>query len=143
MQDDFESPLAAAWAMIKAIPAYYHDPEEGPEHLILMNDVWAWATSCSIDVTDDNAIRIAQLYNEYGFCGLLYYQGVELDRLGAPNAPETRYAEFEDIQRFVEFVVAEERIKKEVPDYNKRAYAKRQYVIGTPKPKRKKIFGIF
>ena len=38
-------------------------------------------------------------------------------------------SEFEDINRFVEFVRNEEAIKEEVSDSNKRAYLKRSYTL--------------
>lgn len=39
-------------------------------------------------------------------------------------------SEFHDNNRAIDFVRNEERIRKEVPDYNKRAYYKTKYVLG-------------
>jgi len=108
-----------AWALIKAMPNYLEPSEEGNGHFINMNDVWGWACADGIEVTDENVERIAELYDQYGFGGLLYFQ-----------AGETESSEFHDNNRFLEFVRNEERIRKEVPDSNKRAYHKESYTIG-------------
>ena len=112
--------LTDAWKLVKAIPSYYHDPEESPRHFLSMGDVWAWACADCIVVTDENVERIARLYDHYGFAGLLYYC-VEAEGYTA--------SEFTDNNRMIQFVANEERIRKEVPDYNKRAYSKQSYTI--------------
>jgi len=111
-----------AWALMKCCPDYWHFPEDTPEHWINMNDVWCWACSDGLELTDENVVEVATLYNLYGFCGLLYYQAKTegIDR-----------SEFEDNTRFLEFVRAEEAIRAEVPDSNKRAYHKASYTLGS------------
>lgn len=119
---DDSDPLEEAWALMKACPHYYHDPEERPDyHSIMMNDVWGWASAGGYEVTDKNVRRVAQLYDRYGFAGLVYYQ-TEAD-------PRYKASEFTDNNRFLQFVQNEERIRKEVPDYNKRGYHKAAYQI--------------
>lgn len=109
-----------AWAFIKASPDYL-EPDEDGKHFINMNDAWGWACADGIEVTDENVERIAELYSRYGFGGLLYFQSDERGR-----------SEFHDNNRFLDFVRNEERILKEIPDSNKRAYHKKIYTIGEP-----------
>ena len=118
--------LEEAWAIVKAMPKYFHEPDEGPGHLIIMNDVWGWACADGLEVNDANVQRIAELFCRYGFGGLLYYQGVEVE--GGSRS------EFADNNRMLDFVTNEERIRKEVPESNKRAYFKTSYVVGEAKP---------
>jgi len=108
-----------SWALIKAMPDYYSDPKESDKHMIIMSDVWGWACADGIEVTDNNVERIAELYNRYGFGGLLYFQ-----------SDERGWSEFHDNNRFLEFVKYEEKIREEIPDSNKRAYHKETYTIG-------------
>lgn len=110
-----------SWALIKACPLYYErDPEENQEgrHFILMNDVWGWAWADEFEINDENICEVAKLYDSYGFCGLLYYQ-----------SKERKSSEFTDNNRIIQFVQNEERIKKEEPNHNKRAYYKASYII--------------
>lgn len=120
-----------AWALVKANPCYYHDAEESPKHGMIMNDVWGWACADGFDVSDENIVRVAELLFRYGFCGLLYYQAIELNQYFR--------SEFTDNNRSLQFVIQEEAIRKEVPDSNKRAYAKRSYVVDgeIPRPEPK------
>ena len=112
--------LAEAWKLIEACPNYYHDEEEGPQKYINMNDVWGWAYSVAIVLTDENVVRIAELYDNYGFAGLLYFQ---------VESGEFFHSEFEDNNRRIQFVANEERILKEQPSSNNRAYYKTSYQI--------------
>lgn len=121
-EDDDAAGRAEAWALMKACPSYYHDAEERPHyHSIMMSDVWGWACADGFTLTDANIERVAELYNRYGFPGLLYYQ-TEAD-------PRYKSSEFTDNNRFLQFVQNEERIRKEQPDYNKRGYYKAAYAI--------------
>jgi hypothetical protein len=100
----------------------YSDPEDDtPEQTINLNDTWAWAYACCQEIKDDELIEVAELFRRYGYCGLLYW---------AANKQDIKRSEFEDITRFIDFVRNEEAIRKEVPDSNKRAYAKREYTLG-------------
>lgn len=120
MNEEIDDERAEAWKLLQACPDYYHDAEEGPSKLINMGDVWAWAYAGCIVLTDENVVRVAELYNRYGFPGLLYYQ-IEADGYTK--------SEFTDNNRMIQFVTNEERIRKECPDYNKRAYFKAEYKI--------------
>ena len=85
-----------------------------------MGDVWAWACADCIVLTDENVVRVAELYDRYGFPGFLFFK---------IEAEGYTKSEFTDNNRFIQFVQNEERIRKECPDYNKRAYFKTQYTI--------------
>ena len=109
-----------AWALLKACPLYRHDPEDSPHHYIIMSDVWAWALGDAIKLTDENVVRVAELYDRYGFCGLLYHE-IERGRYTC--------SEFTDYNRMIQFVENEERIRREVTDLNRRGYHKAEYTI--------------
>ena len=86
-----------------------------------MNDTWAWATGWGHYVPDHQLVELAKYFYHYGYCGVLYWFSEQNDQMRS---------EFEDINRFVDFVRNEERIRAEVPDYNKRAYTQREYTLG-------------
>jgi hypothetical protein len=99
----------------------YDDPKLG--QVLNMNDTWGWACADGEDVSDEELPRVAELFYRYGWCGLLYW---------VSERNEKKRSEFEDVNRFVAFVRAEESIRLEIPGSSKRAYAKREYVIGAP-----------
>lgn len=115
-----------AWALLKACPHYYHDAEESPKHWITMNDVWGWACADGFELTAANVDRVADLYDRYGFGGLL---------LAHKELEPGHYAsEFRDNNRFLQFAEREEQIRKRVPDSNRRAYHRAVYLVGLFKP---------
>ena len=85
-----------------------------------MNDVWCWACAEGEYVPDEELPVVADLFCNYGWCGILYW---------VSQRNNCMRSEFYDNNRFIEFVENEERIKKEVPDYNKRAYHQTSYTI--------------
>lgn len=91
------------------------------ERTLNMNDVWGWATSWCETIPEESLPEVGRLVRCYGYCGVLYWVSEQHDRMRS---------EFEDINRFVEFVRAEEGIRQEVIGSNTRAYAKRIYTIG-------------
>lgn len=98
----------------------YSGVKEG-KYYINMNDVWAWALSDGEYINNENEIKeIAKLFKDYGWCGILYWVSKKNNGMRS---------EFYDNNRMIEFVENEERIKKEVPDYNERAYHKTSYTI--------------
>lgn len=86
-----------------------------------MNDTWEWAVADGEYVPDEDLAEVGRLFFLYGHCGLLYW---------VSERNNQKRSEFEDINRFVNFVRAEEIIRKELPDSSKRAYAKREYALG-------------
>ena len=113
-----------ATALLKAAGLFYpDDPEDNPEgRLILnMNDVWGWATAWGEEVPKDKLTVVAGLFSEYGWPGVLYWVSEQHDGMRS---------EFHDNNRFIDFVRNEEKLRKEVPDSNKRAYTKLKYTLG-------------
>jgi len=86
-----------------------------------MNDTWAWACADGQYVPDEELPLLAELFWRYGHCGVLYWVSQRRGRVRS---------EFKDINRHIEFVTEEERIRQEEPDSSKRAYLQRSYVIG-------------
>lgn len=86
-----------------------------------LNDTFAWACSESEYVPDEELPRLAELFWRYGYCGVLYWVS---ERRGGYKS------EFHDINRFIQFVREEEKIRQEEPSSTERAYLKKQYTIG-------------
>lgn len=105
---------------------FYDDDitEESPElkQVINLNDTFYWACSDCQRVTDDELPRIAELFWRYGWCGVLYWVLVEKRK--------ENLVEFADVNRFIEFVAQEEKIRVDEPSQSRRAYMRRQYTIG-------------
>lgn len=98
---------------------YYADEDKPIE--LNMNDTWAWATAFGMPVSDEQVIEVASLFVNYGYCGILYWVSEQNDQMRS---------EFHDINRFVDFVRAEETLRKEMPQSTKRAYHKLKYTLG-------------
>lgn len=100
-------------------------PDDEIEHYdrcLNMNDVWAWGTSWIEEIPEDEVILVASLVQRYGACGAYYWLSVKHENLRS---------EFHDINRMVDFVRHEEAIRAEIPDSSQRAYAKRDYHLGS------------
>lgn len=101
----------------------YGKDEDSPngDQILNMNDVWGWATAWGEPILDEELEEVARLVQHYGYCGVLYWVSKKHDNMKS---------EFEDINRFVEFVRQEEAIIDELPNSSKRAYFKRSYTLG-------------
>lgn len=98
----------------------------GHQQVLNQNDTWGWAVAMGERVADDELIEVASLFWEYGQCGILYWVSKKNDGMRS---------EFFDINRKVEFVEHEERIKAEHPGSSARAYHQTEYTIkGDRKP---------
>lgn len=103
------------------------DPEDIElDRTINLNDTFAWALAYGLEVADEDMLEVYDLFINYGWCGI-YYWAAEKDGW--------KKSEFYDITRMIEFVRKEEKIKKEVPDSNKRAYFKAVYTLGAGESK--------
>ena len=100
------------------------DEADEVKQTINMNDTWGWAVSWGEHIPDEDLPEVARLAHYYGWCGILYWVSQKFNMR----------SEFHDNNRFIDFVANEERIKKEVPDHNKRAYSKQSYVINELAP---------
>lgn len=102
------------------------DDEDDEENEVLartinLNDTWAWAFADGEYVPDEEIPELARLFWHYGWCGVLYW---------ASKRNDWRRSEFEDVNRFIDFVRNEEAIREEVPGSSERAYLRRSYVLG-------------
>jgi len=95
--------------------------ENEGELSIWQNDVWAWALSFASRVTDEDLPEMARLFWWYGNAGLMYWVSEQHEQMRS---------EFHDNNRAIDFVRMEENLRKEVPDYNARAYKKVTYTLG-------------
>lgn len=102
---------------------FFGEDDEDPRmaQMLNMNDTWAWACADGEDVPDEELPRVAELFFQYGWCGILYWVSERNNHMRS---------EFEDINRFIAFVRAEEAIRQEIPSSSKRAYTKREYTVG-------------
>lgn len=107
------------------------DPEEYPTEAkrkaiaqtLNQNDTWRWALAFGQEVTDEQLPEVGRLFVAYGYCGVLYWVSEQnKDEAGRPLR-----SEFEDINRFVDFVRNEEWISNERKDC---AYYKFVYTLG-------------
>lgn len=89
--------------------------------LLNMNDTWAWAEAWNPAVPVGEIGEVARLFKLYGNAGLMYWHSCKENNMRS---------EFHDNNRAIDFVRREEEIRKEVSDYNKRAYHKVKYTIG-------------
>ena len=107
--------------LLSAAGVCYPEDEEMPGLHLNMNDTWGWALAWGEPVPDDKVVEVATLFSYYGTCGLLYWVSEQHNQMRS---------EFADINRFVDFVRNEERVRKETPDSSERAYRKITYKIG-------------
>lgn len=118
--------IEEARTLLKAANVFYDIDEEDDEEdqkfaqALNMNDVWGWAYDDCEFVKDEELPEVAELFRAYGWCGILYW--VSEKRKGLKS-------EFSDNNRFIQFVENEEKIKREMPDDDKRAYKKAKYLI--------------
>jgi len=98
---------------------YYDGPDEPIE--LNMNDTWGWAVAWGEFVPDEKILEVVSLFSRYGYCGLLYWVSEQNEQM---------QSEFEDVNRFVDFVRKEEELRKAEPDSSKRAYKKVSYTLG-------------
>ncbi len=115
--------------LLNKVELFFHaddgDDEESRQkraQTLNMNDVWGWACADGEYVPDDKLPELAALFYRYGWAGVLYWVS---EQNGGMRS------EFHDNNRFIEFVRREEQLRKEIPDSDKRAYAKIQYTLGS------------
>jgi hypothetical protein len=102
--------------------AYFPEDDKVLDQSLNLNDVFGWGGSDTEYVSDEELPRVAELFFRYGFPGIEYWVAEEKRGGLVP--------EFYDVQREIQFVKAEENIRKEIPQHSKRAYTKKQYTIG-------------
>ena len=115
--------IEQARTLLKAADVFFEiDDEKLPdgEQMLNMNDVWAWALAMGETVKDEELPELAELFWNYGYCGILYW---------VSQKNNCMRSEFYDNNRMIEFVEQEEKIKLDFPDHNARAYKKVTYKI--------------
>lgn len=115
--------IERARMLLTAAGVFYGTNKDDPEsaQTLNMNDTWCWASAWGEYVPDDELVTVAKLFQQYGWPGLLYWASERNDGMRS---------EFEDNNRFIDFVRQEETLRKDVPDSNKRAYKKIMYTLG-------------
>lgn len=109
-----------ALKLLNASQIFFDDEDIG-ECMINLNDVFGWACADTEKVEDEEIVEVAELFGKYGWCGILYW--VSKKRGG-------QRSEFLDNNRFIDFVSNEEKLIKQEPDTDKRAYLKYSYTLG-------------
>lgn len=111
-----------AMRLLRDADLLFDDEEELPE--LNMNDVWGWALAWGEPIPSDQVVKVAWLFRQYGWCGLLYWVSEQHEHMRS---------KFQDINRMVDFVRHEEALRKTEPNRSKRAYAKVSYTLGENK----------
>lgn len=110
-----------AESLLNAADVFY---ENNGKHELNMNDAMEWGTADCEVVPKEEMQRVAGLFFRYGWHGVVYWV---VERRGWKDT------DFRDVNRAVEFIRHEEKLRKEVPDSSTRAYAHLRYTIGTAK----------
>jgi len=123
-----------ALSLLKDAKIFFTDnpttDEDNPEgcYEINFNDTWAWACSDGEYVPHEDIPELAELFRDYGWCGVLYWSARR--NSGAEFKIGDRHSEFADVNRFIDFVAQEEKLREEIPSDNKRAFHKLTYTLG-------------
>jgi hypothetical protein len=110
-----------ALKLLEASGIFFDIDCEVGEHTINLNDVFGWACADMEKVEEPELITVANLFYKYGWCGVLYWVS---EKRGGERS------EFLDNNRFIDFVKNEEKLIKQEPDTDKRAYLKYSYKLG-------------
>ena len=112
-----------ARSLLEAVDVFYGDTgdDDKDKQTLNMNDVFGWAQAYSEYVPDEKLPEVATLFLRFGLPGLLYWVSEQNDGMRS---------EFEDTNRFIDFVRHEEKLIKEVPSSTERARKKLTYVLG-------------
>jgi hypothetical protein len=125
METSNQAEIDQAREFLKSIGGvfFFADEEDDPKlaQTLNMNDVWAWASADGEYVPDEELPEVADLFWRYGWPGILYW---------VSQRNENMRSEFEDNNRFIDFVKHEEQLRKDIPDPSKRAYKKIKYTLG-------------
>ena len=120
MSDDPK--VRQAFALLEAAGLFFEPDDESPfPHTLNLNDVWSWASADGEDVPDECAVELRDLFYRYGWCGVLYWYSERHNKCRS---------EFQDVNRFIDFVRHEEELRKREPSSSKRAYQKITYTLG-------------
>ena len=96
---------------------------------INLNDAFFWACSDGEPVSDEELPELAELFYRYGIAGIDYWVVTKRGKT-EPGWLKPNPVEFLDVNRRIEFVRHEEKLRKEIPSSSKRAYTKLKYTLG-------------
>lgn len=115
-----------AESLLRAADVFYEDePDKWNNHRrINMNDTFGWALAYGPYVSDENLVEVGELFLMYGMAGLYYWCTV------CPEEERLDGSEFEDVQRAIDFVRHEEKLRKSGMKSHERAYHKMTYTLG-------------
>ena len=118
-----ERQIENARALLVAAGVFYGLDEDNLQsaQTLNMNDTWGWATAWGEYVPDEKLVEVMDLFCSYGTCGLLYWVSEQHHQMRS---------EYEDINRFIDFVRQEEALRKAESSSSKRAYKKITYTLG-------------
>ena len=112
-----------AHKLLEAAGVFYDD--DMPRTLN-MNDTFGWAEAFGEEVPEESIQEVATLFWYYGQVGLIYWVS---ERNGGMRS------EFEDVNRYIDFVRHEEQLRKQEPSSSKRAYMELVYTLGQKEAK--------
>jgi hypothetical protein len=112
--------------MLTEAGVFFGADEDCPkgDQTLNLNDSMFWGCADGEYVEDAELPEVAELFFTYGWNGIMYW--VMKKRLYGR-------VEFEDVNRAIQFIRAEEQIKAEEPRSSQRAYLKKSYTIGETK----------
>ncbi len=118
-----EFTIDSARAFLRQADVLFEEDPEEPQagQMLNMNDTWGWALAWGEYVPDENLIEVAELFYAYGWPGCLYWVSERHDRMRS---------EFHHINRWVDFVRAEEEFAKRMPNVRAQAYTPFSYTLG-------------
>lgn len=111
----------SALVLLRAAKVFYTSDDRS----INMNDTFGWGMAYGPNVSDDQLVIVADLFWRYGNAGLNYWCTIHPD-----EEERVSGSEFEDIQRSINFVRHEEKLRLSGMDSDKRAYHKLVYTLG-------------
>lgn len=103
VEDDEDTPLAPKWGQT-----------------LNLNDTFSYACADGEFVSDDQMVRVEDLYSRYGLCGIYYWVSEQRGQCKS---------EFAGINRMIDFVREEEKIRSAHGSLNA-AFTVRSYTIG-------------
>ncbi len=99
----------------------YKDDDPKLMQTLDMNDTFGAALVMSKYVPDDELLEVARLFQRYGECGLIYWVSEKNNQMTSG---------FPAINRYIEFVRNEEKVRSETENLSQWAYKKVSYFIG-------------
>ena len=114
MNTETEINISRARFQLRTAGLFFYDHESELEpgddrkmlQTINMNDVWNWACADGEYVPDDQLTEVSRLFFHYGWCGVLYW---------VSELRSQCQSEFTDVNRKIEFVRNEERLRADAP----------------------------